>query len=224
MTGLVLTDANVLPERDVVLEEYNMRVANSPEARLGEQITAALYLNHPYGTAGDRLAPGDREAQPRGRARFLPPLLHAQQRGGGDRRRRDRRRGQARWRRRPTARSPAAPRSGRACGRRSRRRWRCARSRWPTRGSPSRACSAAISCPPTRPQSPAKPKRLKCSPSVLGNGETSRLYRALVVEQHLATNAGGYYQGTALDETRFGVYATPQPGVSLPRSKPRSTP
>src|SRR5271168_3566630 len=46
MTGLVLTDANVLPERDVVLEEYNMRVANSPEARLGEQVTAALYLNH----------------------------------------------------------------------------------------------------------------------------------------------------------------------------------
>jgi zinc protease len=42
MTGLVLTDANVLPERDVVLEEYNMRVANSPDARLGEQVAAAL--------------------------------------------------------------------------------------------------------------------------------------------------------------------------------------
>ena len=49
MTGLVLTDANVLSERDVVLEEFNMRVANSPEARIGEQVSAALYLNHPYG-------------------------------------------------------------------------------------------------------------------------------------------------------------------------------
>src|SRR3954452_13035333 len=49
MTGLVLKDENVLPERDVVLEEYNMRVANSPDARLTEQIMAALYLNHPYG-------------------------------------------------------------------------------------------------------------------------------------------------------------------------------
>ena len=49
MTGLVLKDENVLPERDVVLEEYNMRVANNPEARLAEQIMAALYLNHPYG-------------------------------------------------------------------------------------------------------------------------------------------------------------------------------
>src|SRR3981189_204573 len=49
MTGLVLTDDNVLPERDVVLEEFNMRVANSPDARIGEQVAAALFLNHPYG-------------------------------------------------------------------------------------------------------------------------------------------------------------------------------
>src|ERR1700754_3749126 len=49
MTGLVLKDENVLPERDVVLEEYNMRVANSPDAQLTEQIMAELYLNHPYG-------------------------------------------------------------------------------------------------------------------------------------------------------------------------------
>src|SRR5436853_5036831 len=49
MTGLILKDENVLPERDVVLEEFNMRVANNPEARLAEQIMAALYLNHPYG-------------------------------------------------------------------------------------------------------------------------------------------------------------------------------
>src|SRR5436190_19156690 len=49
MTGLVLKDENVLPERDVVLEEYNMRVAYNPDARLVEQIMAALHPNHPYG-------------------------------------------------------------------------------------------------------------------------------------------------------------------------------
>src|SRR6516164_172310 len=49
MTGLILKDENVLPERDVVLEEYNMRVANNPDARLNEQMMAELYLNHPYG-------------------------------------------------------------------------------------------------------------------------------------------------------------------------------
>ena len=90
MTGLILKDENVLPERDVVLEEYNMRVANNPEARLTEQIMAALYLNHPYRPSGDRLAPGDREARPRGRARLLPALLRAEQRDPGDRRRRRR--------------------------------------------------------------------------------------------------------------------------------------
>ena len=49
MTGLKLTDALVLPERDVILEEENMRIENSPRARLGVQIDAALYLNSPYG-------------------------------------------------------------------------------------------------------------------------------------------------------------------------------
>src|SRR3977135_2993857 len=51
MTGLILKDENVLPARDVVLEEFNMRVANNPDARLTEQIMAALYLNHPCGRA-----------------------------------------------------------------------------------------------------------------------------------------------------------------------------
>src|SRR6201987_1311786 len=49
MTGLGLKDGNVLPERDVVLEEFNMRVGNNPDARLNDQIMAAVYLNHPYG-------------------------------------------------------------------------------------------------------------------------------------------------------------------------------
>src|SRR5262245_41573424 len=49
MTGLVLTDDVVRPELQVVLEEQNTRVANNPGARLGEQVVAALYLNHPYG-------------------------------------------------------------------------------------------------------------------------------------------------------------------------------
>lgn len=49
MTGLILKDEDVLSERDVVLEEFNMSVANNPRERLAEQMMAALYLNHPYG-------------------------------------------------------------------------------------------------------------------------------------------------------------------------------
>ena len=50
---------------------------------------------------------------------------------------------------------------------------------------------------------------------VFGGTSTSRLYRALVIDQKLATSAGAYYRGTALDLTTFRVYASPRPGVSL---------
>jgi zinc protease len=62
---------------------------------------------------------------------------------------------------------------------------------------------------------PGESEALDVLAQVLGAGETSRLYRALVVDQHLATSAGGWYQGTALDETRFGVFASPLPGVTF---------
>jgi zinc protease len=50
---------------------------------------------------------------------------------------------------------------------------------------------------------------------ILGGTSTSRLYRSLVIEQKLATSAGAYYRGTALDLTTFRVYASPRSGVSL---------
>lgn len=49
MRDLVLTEEEVATERDVILEERNMRVENSPGAILNEQMQAALFQNHPYG-------------------------------------------------------------------------------------------------------------------------------------------------------------------------------
>src|SRR5258705_12642565 len=48
MTGLVLTDDIIASERNVILEERNLRIENEPSARLAEQVGAAQYLNHPY--------------------------------------------------------------------------------------------------------------------------------------------------------------------------------
>ena len=48
MTGLVLTDEIIQPERQVVIEERRSRTDSSPRARLSEQVTAATYSNHPY--------------------------------------------------------------------------------------------------------------------------------------------------------------------------------
>jgi zinc protease len=50
---------------------------------------------------------------------------------------------------------------------------------------------------------------------ILGGGSNSRFYRTLVQDQRVATNAGAWYQGTSLDATRFGLYATPAAGVAL---------
>jgi len=49
MVNLRLRDEDIATERDVILEERNQRVENSPSALFREQLGAAQYLNHPYG-------------------------------------------------------------------------------------------------------------------------------------------------------------------------------
>jgi len=52
---------------------------------------------------------------------------------------------------------------------------------------------------------------------ILGAGSNSRLYRALVVDKHVATSAGAYYDSSAFDMSKFGVYGAPVDGVTLPQ-------
>jgi zinc protease len=49
MVGLKLTVDDVATERDVIIQERAQRTDSEPSALLGEQMDAALYLNHPYG-------------------------------------------------------------------------------------------------------------------------------------------------------------------------------
>ncbi len=49
MVNLRLTEAEVLTERDVILEERRSRIDNNPSSILTEQMDAALYMSHPYG-------------------------------------------------------------------------------------------------------------------------------------------------------------------------------
>ena len=49
MVNLRLTEAEVLTEREVILEERRSRVENNPQAVLDEQMNAVLYYSHPYG-------------------------------------------------------------------------------------------------------------------------------------------------------------------------------
>src|SRR5712672_3461216 len=215
MTGLILKDENVLPERDVVLEEFNMRVANNPEARLTEQMMAALYLNHPYG----RPVIGWRqEIEKLGREdalafykRFYAPnnatLVIA-----GDVEAKDVHAMAERTfgavapqpaiapkRLRPQEPTPAAPRTVTLSDPRveqtSVRRYYLV---------PSAATAAAG-------ESPA----LDVLAQLMGGGSNSYLYRALVIDRPLAVSAGAGYQGTALDPTQFMISASPKPGVEF---------
>jgi len=216
MTGLVLTDANVLPERDVVLEEQNTRVANSPDARLGEQITAALYLNHPYGrpVIGWRheIEKLDRDDALAFYRRFYTPS-NAVVVVAGDvtvdevRTLAEHTYGKIKQQAKITPRQrPQEP---------AQTAVRQVTLADPRVAQPSLQRSYLV--PSYTTAKPGEAEALDVLSHILGNGSNSRLYRALVVNKGIASNAGGWYQGTSLDMTRLGVYATPQPGVTLPQ-------
>lgn len=49
MVNLRLGEGDIATEREVIIEERNMRTENNPSALLREQMSAAQYLNHRYG-------------------------------------------------------------------------------------------------------------------------------------------------------------------------------
>ncbi len=215
MTGLVLKDENVLPERDVVLEEFNMRVANNPDARLSEQIMAALYLNHPYGRPvigwRQEIEKLDREDALAFYRRFYAPnnatLVIAGDVDAADvRPMAERTFGQiapqpaiAARRMRPQEPVPAAPRTVTLADPRVEQTGlrRCYLV-------PSATTAAAG-------ESPA----LDVLAQLMGGGSNSYLYRALVLDRPLAISADASYQGTALDDTQFSISVSPKPGVEF---------
>ena len=215
MTGLILKDENVLPERDVVLEEYNMRVANNPEARLTEQIMAALYLNHPYGRPvigwHHEIEKLDREDALAFYKRFYAPnnatLVIA-----GDVDARDIRPMVERafgdvpaqpaipaQRIRPQEPLPVAPRTVTLSD---------PRVEQPT---VRRAYLVPSATTAAAGESPA----LDVLAQLMGGGSNSYLYRALVIDRPLAVSASAGYQSTSLDATQFTISASPKPGIEF---------
>ena len=69
--------------------------------------------------------------------------------------------------------------------------------------------------PSYRTGKPGEAEALEVLAFLLGGGQTCLLYKRLVMGDHVAVAAGAHYIGTALDETRFYIYAVPAPGVSL---------
>jgi zinc protease len=215
MTNLVLKDENVLPERDVVLEEYNMRVGNNPDARLSEQIMAALYLNHPYGRPvigwHQEIEKLDRNDALAFYKRFYAPnnatLVIAGDVEADDIKPMIERTYGAvapveaigKPRIRPQEPVPAGPRTVTLADPRveqtSIRRYYLV----PSATTAAKGESAA----------------LDVLAQLMGGGANSYLYRALVIDKPLAVSAGAGYSGTALDSTQFMISASPKPGVEF---------
>jgi zinc protease len=214
MTGLVLTDDVVRPELDVVLEEQNMRVANNPGARLGEQMEAALYLNHPYGrpVIGWRheIEQLNREEALAFYRRFYTPnnailviagdvtpdqvRALAQETYG-----KVPRVAEIKPRLRPQEPTQEAQRTVTLAD--------------PRVTQPS--VSRYYLVPSSTGAQPGESEALEVLAHILGRGSNSRLYRTLVFGKGIAVNAGASYDNTAVDATRFSLYAMPKPGTTL---------
>ncbi|MDJ1157880.1 pitrilysin family protein [Chelatococcus sp. SYSU_G07232] len=214
MTGLVLDDAVVDPERDVVLEERRMRVDTDPSAQLAEAMAAALYVHHPYGTPiigwmheieglrrDDALAYYRRFYTPENAILVVAGDVEAE----GVRRLAEDTYGRI------------APRGARP----ERHRPREPEIRAMRRVSVADAkveqplLQRAWLVPSSRTQADGEAYALELLAEILGGGQTSVLYRTLVLEKELAVGAGAYYFSTMLDDARFGMHAAPRPGVSL---------
>jgi zinc protease len=216
ITGLVLTDDVVRPELNVVLEEQNMRIANNPAARLGEQMDAALYLNHPYGRPVIGWRP---EIEQLGREdalafyrRFYSPNNAVVVVAGdvtADEVKADAEatyakvadRADTNVRHRPMEPLPEAPRTVTLADLRVEQ--------------PSMSRDYLV--PSESSAKPGESEALEVLAHVLGSGENCRLYKGLVIEQGLALNAGASYSGTAVDYAKFLIFGAPKPGVSLPQ-------
>jgi len=213
MRNLTLTDAEVLPERDVVLEERRSRTDNDPGAQLYEAARAALFLNHPYripiiGWEHEirKLSTQDALAFYR---RFYAPnnaiLIVA-----GD---------VTLEELKPLAEKYfAVLKPGPKIVRQriqeppqlAARRVELAN---PRVGQPS--WSRTYLAPSYARAEGNEAYALQVLAEILGDGTTSRLYRALVVEQGVAASAGAWYSPDELDYGTFGLSVSPRPGKDL---------
>ncbi|MBA3449567.1 MAG: insulinase family protein [Pseudaminobacter sp.] len=208
MRNLVLTDAVIGTERDVVLEERSSRVEGSPDALLGEEVQATLYQNHPYRipvigwmhemeklNRADAVAFYDRYYAPNNAVlvvagdvepaavRTMAEATYGKVPRGPDL---------------PPRVRPAEPEQN------TRRTvtLRDARVSIPT-------FSKSWVVPSYNRDDSGEAEALDLLSEILGGGTRSRLYQE-VVKSGMASGASAYYNGTTLDAATFGVFGSPR--------------
>lgn len=214
MVNLRLDDSEIATEREVIIEERNQRVENSPAALFREQKDAVQYLNHRYGVPiigwrhemvaldrDDALAFYERYYAPNNAILIVagdvtPDEVRAlaEQHYGAIPANPD-----LPERLRPSEPPQTAER---------RLIYRDARVAQPY-------VSRSYLAPERDSGAQETAAALTVLAEVLGSGTTSVMAEALQFDTQVATFTGAFYGGTSLDRTTFDVVVVPSEGVSL---------
>jgi zinc protease len=213
MTGLVLNDAVVVPERAVVLEERRTRIDNDPSALLREQLTANLFLNASarvpaIGWEGEIRRLGTADALHFYRDWYMPNNAILIVAGDADaalvRRLAEKNFGPLAARALP-ARVRLDEPEHRAAIRLEMTSERVAQPSW----------RRLYLAPSHRAGATGQAYALEVLAEILGGGADSRLYRALVLDGGLALSARADYAANTIGLSSFAISATPKAGVAV---------
>ncbi|MEL6752328.1 MAG: pitrilysin family protein, partial [Pseudomonadota bacterium] len=213
MENLVLEQAKILAEREVVTEERAQRTENNPGSLLREAMSAALYQNHPYGipiigwqhevdelSKDDAIFFYDRWYTPNNAILVVAGNIEVD----AVRKLAEETYGNVKRRAEPGERArPQEPRP------------RAARQVELSDPRVRQPIYQRLYLVPSEAQAAdGESEAMEIMAEVLGGGATSRLYKSLVLAGQ-ATSAGAYYRGGSLDSTEFGFYASPRGDTTL---------
>ena len=215
MSNLRLAEKDVLTERDVILEERRMRVDSNPSSIFSEQMMAALYLAHPYRIPvigwEHEMRKLSREDALHHYKRYYAPnnailivagdVEPAEVKALAEK---------TYGKQKPNSELNGARRRPQEPPQITARRLEY---RDPRAGKPM--MQRDYFAPSYATAEPGEAEALDLLMKVVGSGATSRIYKKLVVEDKIASNAGGYYSGAGLDSSRIAFYAVAADGQSL---------
>ncbi|HEX2840137.1 pitrilysin family protein [Hyphomicrobium sp.] len=207
MVNLRLTEKEVLTERDVILEERRSRIENNPAAIMDEQMNAALYYSHPYGIPVigwehemAKLSPHDALTfykhfyAPNNAVLVVAGDVTADEVKA--------------LAEKTYGKIPRNPTVGATRERPTDPPQRAARR---VEYSDPRAGKASFHrdyvVPSYMTAKPGEAEALDLLMKIAADGPTSRVYKRLVVEDKIASSAGGSYSGSGLDYGTISLYA-----------------
>ena len=214
MVNLRLEPKEVDTERQVIIEERRVRTENVPSSILAEQMSATLYQNHPYRIPVigwmHEMAKLSREDALTFYKRFYAPNNAIVVVTGDVEPEEVRALAEATY-----GRLPANP----AVAQRVRPQEPEQRAPRRVELKDPRAGNASVRryylAPAMTTAPPGEAEALYLLMKIAGGGGTSRLYQSLVVQEKVASSAGGWYSGLSLDSGSIGFYAVAAEGVPL---------